>query len=323
MTLIILVFVFLAVVALTWGVAILFSSRRGSPAEDRLDALAQSQSPGMQMAGAGSTSLLAVPLEQSEQRGALEQFVSRFAKLRALVEQAGVAQSPFQLVLLSIALVVGVGLVLAMTNLPFGVGPLAALLAGCLPLAWVLWKRHKRLEKFERQLPEAMELLARSLRAGHSVADGIRLIGEEMALPISSEFSRCFEQQNLGKPLNDALEEMADRIPNLDVRFFATSVILQRQTGGDMAEILEKIGYLIRQRLQIRGQIKALTGEGRLSAAMLLGMPIVLAVYMYIRDPEYLRPLVEHPLGQQMTIVAIILQIVGALVIKKLVSIKV
>jgi tight adherence protein B len=197
------------------------------------------------------------------------------------------------------------------------------LVAGCLPMSWVIWKRHQRLGKFERQLPEAMELLARSLRAGHSVADGIRLIGEEMTLPISSEFSRCYEQQNLGKPLNDSLEEMADRIPNLDVRFFATSIILQRQTGGDMAEILEKIGRLIRQRLEIRGQIKALTGEGRLSAVMLLGMPIVLAIYMYIRDPEYLRPLAEHPLGQKMVIVAGVLQVVGALVIKKIVNIKV
>ncbi len=323
MTLLILVVVFVAAVALSLPIANFFLSRGSSSAEERLDALAQTQTFSTPAAGTGAASLLTVPLEQDDQESGLEQLLSRFAKIGALFEQAGISQTPAQILLISMAMAVVVGALLAMTNLPFGTAPAAAWVAGCLPIAWVIWKRHQRLGKLERQLPEAMELLARSLRAGHSVADGIRLIGEEMTLPISSEFRRCYEQQNLGKPLNDSLEEMADRIPNLDVRFFATSIILQRQTGGDMAEILEKIGRLIRQRLEIRGQIKALTGEGRLSAIMLLGMPIALAIYMYIRDPEYLRPLVEHPLGQRMVISAIVLQIVGALVIKKIVSIKV
>jgi tight adherence protein B len=253
----------------------------------------------------------------------MEQFVARFVNLRTIVEQAGAPCRPSTIVLVAIVLAVAVGLVLSLTLLPMGAVPLGALLVGSLPFLWLLVKRRQRLKKFERQLPEAMELLGRSLRAGHSLSDGIRLVGEEMPQPIGGEFSRCYEQQNLGRSLEDTLEEMAVRIPSLDVRFFATSVLLQRQTGGDMAEILDKIGRLIRERFQIRAQVAALTGEGRLSGIVLLAMPVLLAIYMYLRDPEYLRPLLEHPLGQRMTISAAVLQIVGAIAIKRIVNIKV
>jgi tight adherence protein B len=323
MTLIILVAVFLGATALTGALVLLITARRGSPAEERLEVLARERGSLAAADQNGTAGLLAVSLDADERPGLCDQFVARCSLFRRLVEQAGLNYSPARVFLACLVLASVGGFVTTFARLQWGLGPLAALITGSLPLIWVLWKRHQRLAKFERQLPEAMELLARSLRAGHSVVDGIRLIAEEMAMPISGEFRRCYDRQNLGKPLDDALQELAERIPNLDVRFFATSVILQRQTGGDMAEILEKIGRLIRQRLQIRGQIKALTGEGRLSAAFLLTMPLVLALYMYVRDPEYLRPLVEHPLGQKMTLYAIGLQILGAITIKKIVDIKV
>jgi tight adherence protein B len=179
------------------------------------------------------------------------------------------------------------------------------------------------LNQFERQLPEAMDLLARSLRAGHSLADGIRLISQDMSAPISNEFGRCYEQQNLGIPLEEALEEMSERVPNVDLRFFCTAMILQRETGGDMVELLEKIGRLIRERFQLRGTVKALTGEGRLSGVVLLALPVLLAVYMYFRNPEYLMLLIRDPMGRTMVIGAIVLQVIGAIVIKKIVDIKV
>ncbi len=323
MTFFIMFFVFLAVAALTGGVAIILVARRETVAEERLNSLAQSSNSGLAMMPGQVTSVLAVPLNEDDRREHMEQFVARFGNLGAIVEQAGVTQRPSSIVLIAIALAVGVGVVLALTNLPMGAAPLGAILAGSLPFIWLFLKRHKRMRKFESQLPEAMELLARSLRAGHSLGDGIRLISEEMPEPISGEFSRCYEQQNLGRSLEDTLDELAVRIPNLDVRFFATSVILQRQTGGDMAEILDKIGRLIRERFQVRAQVKALTGEGRMSGIVLLAMPLLLAVYMYLRDPEYLKPLFEHPLGQRMMMVAVVLQIVGALIIKKIVNIKV
>jgi tight adherence protein B len=176
---------------------------------------------------------------------------------------------------------------------------------------------------FEQQLPDAMELLARSLRAGHSLTEGMHLIGEEMPAPSGPEFGRCFEQQNLGVSLEDALEEMTHRIPSVDLRFFATAMVLQRQTGGDAAEILDKIGRLIRQRFQLRGQVAALTGEGRLSGVVLLSMPFVLAVYMYLRDPKYLSVLFTDPIGQKMLVGGIVAQILGAIAVKKIVDIRV
>jgi tight adherence protein B len=132
-----------------------------------------------------------------------------------------------------------------------------------------------------------------------------------------------YEEQNLGIPMDEALDNLAERIPNLDLRFFATAVILQRTTGGDLAEILDKIGYLIRERFKIWGQIQALTGEGRLSGIVLLALPPALALVMYRLNPDYLQMLFDDPMGQQMLGVALFLQVVGALVIKKIVSIKV
>jgi len=144
-----------------------------------------------------------------------------------------------------------------------------------------------------------------------------------MPPPISTEFERAYEAQNLGVSLEDAIEEMTNRVPNLDLRFFATAVILQRQTGGDLAEILDKIGHLVRERFQIWGQIQSLTGEGRLSGVVLLALPPVLFVAMWYLNPGYSITLFTDPMGHQMLAGAIIMQIIGALVIKKIVNIKV
>ncbi len=172
-------------------------------------------------------------------------------------------------------------------------------------------------------MPEALELISRALRAGHSLASGINLVAEEMADPIRKEFQRCYESQNLGVPLEEALEDMSDRVPNLDLRFFVTAVILQRQTGGDLAEILDKIGSLIRERFKIWGQIQALTGEGRLSGIVLLALPPALFLVMYYLNPDYCMVLFTDPMGHKMLAGAVVMQIVGALVIKKIINIKV
>ena len=191
------------------------------------------------------------------------------------------------------------------------------------PFLFLLIQRKRRMSAFARQLPEALELVGRALRAGHSLAAGISLVGNEMPDPIRTEFARCYEEQNLGIPLEESLDSMTERVPNLDLRFFATAVILQRQTGGDLAEILDKIGSLIRDRFKIWGQIQALTGEGRLSGVVLLGLPPVLFLAMYKLNPEYITLLFTDPLGQKMLGVALVLQLVGALVIRKIINIKV
>jgi tight adherence protein B len=179
------------------------------------------------------------------------------------------------------------------------------------------------MNRFNKQLPDALELLSRSLRAGHSLAAGFGLVGSEMAEPIGKEFGRAFEEQNLGITLDEALEDMTQRVPNMDLRFFATAVMLQRQTGGDLAEILDKIGSLIRDRFKLAGQIQALTGEGRLSGIVLLALPPLLLCVMLYLNYDYAMVLFRDPSGRKLMAVALVLQLVGALVIRKIINVKV
>jgi tight adherence protein B len=168
-----------------------------------------------------------------------------------------------------------------------------------------------------------MELVARALRAGHSLAAGMHVVAEEMPAPISKEFARVYDEQNLGIPLEEALKGMCDRVPNLDLRFFVTSVAIQRQTGGDLAEILDRIGHVIRERFKILGQVKALTAEGRLSGVVLIAMPIGLFFLMLWMKPDYISLLWTDPMGIKMSIAAIVLVLVGSYAIKKIIDIKV
>jgi tight adherence protein B len=155
------------------------------------------------------------------------------------------------------------------------------------------------------------------------LAAGFNLVAQETSDPIGGEFRRTFEEQNLGKPLDEALTDLTKRIPNLDLKFFATAIILQRQTGGDLAEILDKIGYLVRERFKIWGQVQALTGEGRLSGVVLLALPPALFAVVYHMNPEYLMLLFTDPLGKKMLIGGIVTQLLGALMIRKIVNIRV
>jgi tight adherence protein B len=191
------------------------------------------------------------------------------------------------------------------------------------PFAWLLHKRSSRLKVFAGQLPEALELVARALRAGHSLAAGLHVVAEEMPSPIANEFNRVYEEQNLGIPIDEALKAMCERVPNLDLRFFVTSVCIQRMTGGDLAEILDKIGYVIRERFRILGQVKALTAEGRLSGVILMALPFLLFLIMLHIKYDYVEKLWTHPLGIKMSVTALIMQLFGALVIRKIVNIKV
>ncbi|QDT61634.1 Bacterial type II secretion system protein F domain protein [Stieleria bergensis] len=217
----------------------------------------------------------------------------------------------------------GVGAALCLVT-PF---KLLALLIGpvfaVMPFGYLAFKRKRRLTKFGNQMPEALELLGRSLKAGHSLNAGFGLIGKELNDPLATEFGRVFEEQNLGVPLDEAIEEMANRVPNMDLRFFATAVILQRQTGGDLSEILDKIGRLIRERQQLYGQIQALTGEGRMSGAVLLAMPPVLFLVMLKLNYDYVATLFTDPLGTWLLGFGLITQVLGAIMIKKIIDIKV
>ena len=311
---------FLGVACLVGGVAtILFKSDSALEVESRLDVLTGAAAPAGKDKKA-EAALLNSPI--NDVPSFLEEYIKKWFNLRAFLQQADVPLSPSKFFVISAAMGVGGMVLLPIARAPLWLAPLGIVFAA-LPFAVLFFKRKQRLAAFAKQLPEALELISRALRAGHSLASGFKLVADEMDAPISKEFERCYEAQNLGIPLETAIEEMTERVPNLDLRFFATAVILQRQTGGDLAEILDKIGYLVRERFKIWGQIQALTGEGRLSGIVLLSLPPVLFVVMWRLNPNYCMALFTDPLGHQMLAGAIIMQVIGALVIRKIVNIKV
>jgi tight adherence protein B len=249
--------------------------------------------------------------------------VSNYLNLKLLFEQADVNMTVGKFLSI-VAGCAAVGFVLPTAGgMPLKFTPLVAATFCFMPFAWLLMKRKRRIKKFSAQLPEALELVARALRAGHSLAAGFNLVGHEMSAPIATEFTRTFEEQNLGTPMEEALGKLTERIPNLDLKFFATAVILQRQTGGDLAEILDKIGRLIRERFKIWGQVQALTGEGRLSGIVLLALPPMLFVTVYRMNPDYLMLLFTDELGKKMLVGGLVMQLLGAIVIRKIVNIRI
>ena len=289
--------------------------------EDRLESLTKNGGRGVSKLEVESASILRRPFD--EEASSLDEFVSRFMNLEEYIEQSGLDLSVSKFVGMTVGLAaVGAAICYVISPWPSLI-PIAALMFGILPMTYVWWTRKSRLAKFGAALPEALDLMAQALRAGQSLPAGIQLVGTQMKAPLGPEFHRAFEEQNLGVALTDTLVEMAKRIPDLDLQFFVTAVVLQRQTGGDLAEILDKIGHLIRERYQIKGQIQALTGEGRMSGIVLLSMPPALFLMMLKLNFKYEMLLFTDELGQYMLGGAIFLQLVGAYAIQKIIDIKV
>lgn len=303
---------------LAGGVMMMLRGNVDSVAEGRLESLASGS--GLGKLAKSQKSLVA---RDNNAITKLEIAFSKFFDVRRLLEQAGSKAAPDKVIMLSLAL----GGVTGGLWLVFGfMKILAVVLAGMfgsLPFVWIWFKKGKRLNKFAQQLPEALELISRALRAGHSLPSGFQLVGSQMSEPIGSEFARCFDEQNLGIPLEEAIQEMTERIPNVDLRFFAAAVTIQRQTGGDLAEILDKLGKLIRERFALLGTIQALTGEGRLSGVVLLALPpSILLVMLYINF-DYAMTLFRDPMGQKLVAFAVFMQLLGAYFIRKIINIKV
>jgi tight adherence protein B len=311
---------FIGVAAMVGGVAMLVLDRPSTKIEDRLQLLTGLSSPATKDFARQAT-LLSQPFDSKP--AFLETLANRFGDVDLLFQQADV-----QLTLSRMAILCAVLAVAGMTagtilGVHPGLLPPVGVFLASIPVTWLLWRRRRRLRTFGIQLPEALDMLARALRSGQSLSAGFNMVAGEFPAPLGREFGRVFEEQNLGVSIEDSLESLTDRIPNLDLRFFATAVILQRQTGGDMAEILDKISRLIRERFQIWGQIQSLTGEGRLSGIVLLALPVVLFVAMFRLNHDYVMVLFSDPMGKKMLVGAILLQLLGALVIRKIVNIKV
>jgi tight adherence protein B len=199
-----------------------------------------------------------------------------------------------------------------------------ALLVGfMLPYSYASIKRNKRFEKFEELFPEAIDTLARAVRAGHAFTTALEMITNEVAEPVSGEFRQLYEEQKFGMPVRDALLNLTERMPLVDVKFFVTAVMLQRETGGNLAEILDNLSYVIRERFKIQRQVRVYTAQGRLTMALLMGMPPIIVTVMLILNPGFIRPLFADPIGHTLLVAGITLQTVGYFVIRKIIRIQV
>jgi tight adherence protein B len=191
------------------------------------------------------------------------------------------------------------------------------------PFLVLRYKRTKRIRKFEEQFPEALDLLSRAIRAGHAFTTAMGMVAEEALDPVGPEFKKTFDQQNFGLPLKDALNAMPERIPLLDVRFFVTAVLIQRETGGNLSEILDNLAHVVRERFKILRQVRVYTAHGRLTGYVLLALPATLAIALSFINPEHMGLLFSEQMGRVMIMAAIVMQIVGYLWIRQVVKIEV
>jgi tight adherence protein B len=242
--------------------------------------------------------------------------------LSRLIEQSGVRATTGGILLVSVVLAV-LGLVGVLMFSPVvGAAP-AGLLLGALPVLFLMNRRSARIKKFEEQFPEALDLLSRALRAGHAFQTSLGMVADEVAEPVGPEFKKTFDQQNFGLPLKECLFELADRVPLLDVRFFATAVTIQRETGGNLAEILDNLAYVVRERFKILRQVRVHTAHGRFTGYVLLALPVVLGAILSYLSPDHMNALFTEQMGKNMLMGAAVMQTVGYFWIRKVIKIEV
>jgi tight adherence protein B len=239
------------------------------------------------------------------------------------IEQSGTKMSLSGAILIALALALLLAFVAgAITRSKWGL-PVGAALGFALPFFVLHIKRNKRMRLFEEQFPEGLDLISRALKAGHAFATGLKMVADEMAEPVGPEFRKTFDEQNFGLPLKDALENLTHRVPLLDVRFFATAVLIQRETGGNLAEILENLAHVVRERFKILRQVRVYTAHGRFTGYVLLALPAALGVALMFINPDHMNLLFRERMGQMMLMGALVMQTVGYLWIRQVIKIEV
>jgi len=243
--------------------------------------------------------------------------------LTRLIEQSGTKTTVSGLVLMSILSAFGCVLFASVAT-RYNLAMIPAGIAGLfLPSAWLLYRKNARMRKFEEQFPEALDLLSRAIRAGHALQTALGMAADEMNEPVGPEFKKVFEQQNFGLPLREALDGLAIRVPLLDVRFFVTAVMIQRDTGGNLSEILDNLSHVVRERFKIQRQIRVHTAHGRFTAWVLLALPAALAVALLYINPDHMQLLFRERLGQMMLGATLVLQTIGYFWIRQVIKIEV
>ena len=244
-------------------------------------------------------------------------------KLNRLLEQADTQYTLGVFVLLSVVIASAGYLIGAWLTSNQLISILSAFILVMMPFFYIYSKKKRRMEKFQRQLPDALDLIARALKAGHAFTGGLRMVAEELGDPIGTEFEKTLNEINFGVSVPEALKSLPNRVDCPDLKFFITSVLIQRETGGNLAEILGKIAYLIRERFKLQNRVQVLAAEGKLSAIILIAIPFVIAFALTLLNPEYIKTLVIDPIGKILVTFAFLMMIIGIFVMKKMIQIKV
>jgi tight adherence protein B len=264
--------------------------------------------------------------EQLSQIPALDTFLrrsTRVSDLQKMLAQADVSLRVTNFLGISALTGVAATIIAYVLSKRVEVAWVALLVGFVLPYSYASIRRNKRFEKFEELFPEAIDTLARAVRAGHAFTTALEMITAEVSEPVSGEFRQLYEEQKFGMPVRDALLNLTDRMPLVDVKFFVTAVMLQRETGGNLAEILDNLSYVIRERFKIQRQVRVYTAQGRLTMALLMGMPPIIVTTMLLLNPSFIRPLFSDPIGHFLLVAGITLQTIGYFVIRKIIRIQV
>ncbi|HTD54042.1 MAG TPA: type II secretion system F family protein [Silvibacterium sp.] len=313
---------FVAILAVTFGVMMLAAgpSRHDKRVEQRL-AVIQAGTARFDIIEGNTSSLLRS--RSASRFGWIDTSFEKYSIWRGLqkfVTQAGVNSSASGVAVQSAAMAV-IGLLIALIGYPeLWVEIVAAGVMGSLPWMRIAWARSRRLKAFNKDLPEAIDMMARALRAGHAMAGAIEMVGDSAPPATGKEFAEVFRQQNFGLPLRDALLQMLDRMPSPDLRVLITAIIVQRETGGNLVEVMDRTVFLIRERQRIQGEIRTQTAQGRLTGWILSLMPVGLMGILNLIDPGYSKILVTDPLGRKLCYVGLGLIVLGSLIIRQIVN---
>jgi len=268
-------------------------------------------------------------VKEAEKRSSVKSFDAILARtsgitnwLQRLIAQADMQITVGVLVLASVCLFVGAWIVIGWITRLHWLGLAAGAMLAFVPYLVVRFKAKRRMRKFEEQFPDGIDLIARALRAGHAFTTGLSIVSEEAPQPVAGEFRLLYDQQNFGMPLADAMKAFAERLPLLDARFFVTAVLTQRESGGNLSEILDNLAKVMRERFKVKRQVQVISAHGRMTAWVLSGLPPALAAATMITSPGQMKTLIEDPMGVNMIIAAVVLQTIGTLIIRKLVNIE-
>jgi tight adherence protein B len=323
--------VILVGIAFLFGIALVVGGYMGAARvpgmllQRRLESRLQEISEVPEERPAGNSKLL-VKTEKAGPLPAIDRVFGGTAQGSALsrwLEQTGVRTTISAVFLVAIVSAAVVAMIVTLAVRASWGLPVGAVLGLALPFMVLKYKRGRRLRVFEEAFPEALDLISRALKAGHAFATGLKMVADEMEEPVGPEFRKTFDEQNFGLPLKDALDNLTHRVPIIDVRFFATAVLIQRETGGNLSEILENLAHVVRERFKILRQVRVYTAHGRMTGYVLLALPAVLCIALAFINPDHMNLLFRERMGQMLLLIAIGMQVIGYLWIRQVVKIEV